>query len=239
MLLQATGRYLWFQTEPPTPLYLARRPDPAAMAVDAFTMDCSQWISSIHPPIILLNRVLLKVHLDKATALVIAPTWDAQPWYPMLLEMLVDFPALLPTWKKTIFLPLNQEAVHPLWKNLPLAVWPLSGDECKQKAFQERCAISSWRQGGPVPRNGTNALGGSGLAGVVKGRNINFFNTCKGHSRISYVPVPRKKPGIANNRSVQIMYFPVSQPGWWTTNWQYAHHIKIYERDIWITATKT
>ena len=92
----------------------------------------------------------------------------------MLLEMLVEFPALLPTWKKTIFLPFNQEAVHPLWKTLALAVWPLSGDECKQQAFQEWCATSSWHHGGPVPRNGTKALGGSGLAGVVKGTNVHF-----------------------------------------------------------------
>ena len=57
------------------PLYVARRPDPGAMAIDAFTLDWSQWTSFIHPPIVLLGRILLKIRQDKATALLIAPAW--------------------------------------------------------------------------------------------------------------------------------------------------------------------
>ena len=129
MLLQATSRYLCFQTEPPTTVVPSTSSGPRGNGGRCVHNGLeSVDIIHIHPPIILLNRVLLKLRLDKATALVIAPTWTAQPWYPMLLEMLVEFPALLPTWKKTIFLPFNKEAVHPLWKTLALAVWPLSGD---------------------------------------------------------------------------------------------------------------
>ena len=62
------------------PLHVERRPDPAAMAIDAFSLDWSQWTSSIQPSVVLLNRVLLKIRQDRATALLIAPAWLGNPW---------------------------------------------------------------------------------------------------------------------------------------------------------------
>ena len=51
------------------PLYVSRLPDPSAAAVDAFQQDWSQWKSFIHPPVVLLSRILQKVRSEKATAL--------------------------------------------------------------------------------------------------------------------------------------------------------------------------
>ena len=158
-------------------MYVARRPDPGKMAIDAFTLDWSKWTLFIHPPIVLLNRVLLKIRQDRATALLIAPAWVGQPWYLLLLDMLVDFPAKLPISQKTIFLPFDQTAVHPLWKTLALTVWPLSGDECKQQEFQRWCAISSWHLGEQALQKGMQAHGKFGLAGVVKGKKCPFSAT--------------------------------------------------------------
>lgn len=55
------------------PLYVSRQPDPGATAVDALQLDWSQWMSFIHPPMVLLPRILQKVRNDKATALLVAP----------------------------------------------------------------------------------------------------------------------------------------------------------------------
>ncbi|CAG2251239.1 unnamed protein product [Mytilus edulis] len=44
------------------------------------------------PPFSMIGRCLSKSRKDKATLLVIAPAWQAQPWYPMLLEMLIQDP---------------------------------------------------------------------------------------------------------------------------------------------------
>ena len=55
------------------PLYVSRLPDPSASAVDAFQQNWSQWKSFIHPPVVLLPRILQKVRSDKATALLVAP----------------------------------------------------------------------------------------------------------------------------------------------------------------------
>ena len=156
------------------PLYLACHPDPGAMAIDAFTLDWSQWTSFIHPPIVLLHRILLKIRQDKATALLIAPAWAGQPWYLSLLEMLVDLPAKLPTSQKTIFVPFDQTAVHPLWKTLALTVWHLSGYECKQEDFQRRCATFSRHLGEQVPRKDMQAHRKLGSVGVLKGKNVPF-----------------------------------------------------------------
>ena len=171
-LLQPAGGPFCVQTESSTPV--VRRPDPSAMAINGFTLDWSQWTSLIYPPIVLLNRILLKIRQDRATALVIAPAWAGQPWYPTLLEMLVDFPAKLPRSETTLFLPFDKMAVHPLWKTLALTVWPLSGEECKQQDFQRRCAMSSWLPGERVLQRDTQDLGRSGLAGVLKGRSVPF-----------------------------------------------------------------
>ena len=109
------------------PLYVSRLPDPGASAVDAFQQDWGHWKSFIHPPVVLLPRILQKVRSDKATALLVAPDWPGQPWYAQIKLMLTGTPYPLPQEKSLLFLPFDQEAVHPLWRSLNLTVWPISG----------------------------------------------------------------------------------------------------------------
>ena len=49
------------------PLYVTRYPDPGAIATDAFLQDWSLWTVFIHPPIVLIPRILLQMKHDKAT----------------------------------------------------------------------------------------------------------------------------------------------------------------------------
>ena len=100
------------------PQYVARYPDPGAPATDAFLQDWSRWTVFIHPPIVLIPRILMQMKQDQATGLLIAPHWHAQPWFPNLMEMLVDYPARLPALPATIFLPFGPEKVRPLWKRV-------------------------------------------------------------------------------------------------------------------------
>ena len=68
------------------PKYVPRYPDLGALAVDAFLLDWSKWTCLIHPPVVLLPRVLRKIKEDRATAvLIIAPNWTGQPWFPDLI----------------------------------------------------------------------------------------------------------------------------------------------------------
>ena len=78
------------------PKYVSRYPHPEALAVDAFLQDWSKWSCLIHPPVVLLPRILRKIREDQATALLIVPNWSGQPWFLELIQMLVDQPLLLP-----------------------------------------------------------------------------------------------------------------------------------------------
>ena len=156
------------------PKYVSRYPDPGALAVDAFLQDWSKWSCLIHPPVVLLPRILRKIREDRATALLIAPNWPGQPWFPELIQMLVDQPLLLPQFPPLVFLPFQPAVHHPLWQSLHLAVWPLSGVVMKQQGFQRKLLTSYWHQGEHPPRSGTQACGRHGCAGVLNGVPVPF-----------------------------------------------------------------
>ena len=157
------------------PKYVSRYPDPGALAVDAFLLDWNKWTCLIHPPVVLLPRVLRKIKEDQATAvLLIAPNWTGQPWFPDLIQMPVDRPLLLRQRQSLLFLPFQPTAYHPLWKSLHLTVWPLSGTVTKQQAFQRKLLTSCWPRGERPPRSGTQPPGGQGYAGVLNGVPVPF-----------------------------------------------------------------
>lgn len=67
-------------------------PDPEAEAEDAFTLDCSQLrgYASLH------LRCLTEVVWQSVSQLtIVPPVWETQPWYLLLLEMMVDNPISL------------------------------------------------------------------------------------------------------------------------------------------------
>ena len=79
------------------PRYASWRPDPGAETVDVFTLDWAQLTGYAFPPFALVGRCLKQVILQQVQKLVIvAPVWETQPWYPLLLQLCVDFSRLLP-----------------------------------------------------------------------------------------------------------------------------------------------
>ncbi|XP_066305375.1 uncharacterized protein [Branchiostoma lanceolatum] len=156
------------------PRFVAWRPDPMAVAVNALDMDWYQLgLAYAFPPFSLVFRVLRKVQTDHATVMLVAPVWRAQAWYPKLLHMLYDRPTLLPHRRDLLFLPHNKEH-HPLFPRLKLAVWPVSGDSCKVEAFLQELQSSSCQPGERVPLDSINHLGDDGVAGVIAGVSIPF-----------------------------------------------------------------
>ena len=99
-----------------------------------------------------------------------SPNWTRQPWFPDLIQMLVDCPLLLPKRQSLLFIPFQPTAYHPLWKSLHLTVWPLSGTVTKQQAFQRKLLTSCWPHGDWPPRS----PGGHGYAGVLNGAPVPF-----------------------------------------------------------------
>ena len=156
-------------------LYVSWKPDPFAMAVDAFLMDWNRGIPYLFPPFSMLTRCLAKIWKDRATVVVVTPTWQSQPWYPSLLEMVVDLPVLLPQTRDMLKSPRGD--LHPLMgqMGLQLAAWKVSGDRHFQKEFQSTLPTCWPNTPGVRARDAlTRAPGDSGVAGVTRNKLIQF-----------------------------------------------------------------
>lgn len=63
---------------------------------DALAQDWSQLNGYAQPPWCLIGWTLQKVMAQGALLTLIAPVWLSQPWYPILLSPLIDYPKLMP-----------------------------------------------------------------------------------------------------------------------------------------------
>ena len=117
------------------PRYVSWRPDPEAEATDTFSQDWSQIRGYAFPPFSLVGRCLSQVQeQDTQHLCLIAPVWETQPWYPLLLHLSVNFPRLFPTDPGL----LSKEGLrHPL-PQLQLAGWLVSANATLQW-------VSAWR----------------------------------------------------------------------------------------------
>jgi hypothetical protein len=95
--------------------FIAWRPDPEAMAVDAFTYSWSEGFLYAFPPFCLIGACIQKIMLDRAELILIVPVWPTQPWYSQIAPMLVEPPILLPRSKNLLSNPVTG-ACHPLVK---------------------------------------------------------------------------------------------------------------------------
>ena len=69
--------------------YCSLSKDPHALAQDALAQNWSRMLGLLHPPLPLLPRCLAKVREEKATAVVILPTWRGMLWSSTLQAMTV------------------------------------------------------------------------------------------------------------------------------------------------------
>ena len=85
-----------------------------------------------NPPWCLVGRVLKQVKAQQAQVILVAPVWKGQPWYPVLLEMLRDFPRWIPL-SHDLFLMTSESVVMSFQPQL--AVWPISGKSLLVRTF--------------------------------------------------------------------------------------------------------
>ena len=111
------------------PIFCSWKPDPDAWKIDAFSFPLIQKGLYAFPPFCLVGKVLAKVIQDKSQNLVlVTPWWPSQPWFPLLKSLAITQPRLLKKTKRTLVLP-HSEDLHPLWRQLKLPVWVVSGDK--------------------------------------------------------------------------------------------------------------
>ena len=157
------------------PQYFSFKPDPGAVAVDAFAQDWSNLTPYAFPPFLMVGRCLQKIREEKVEkAVIVSPLWRSQAWYPLLLHMNISNPCLLPQLKDLLTNPQGDQ--HPLMVlgELTLIAWQVSGNPWRVKEFQRKQSILSVLPGDEGLRNPTLRLGDCGKAGAVRGISILF-----------------------------------------------------------------
>ena len=103
------------------PKYVAWKPDPGAIAIDAFTVDWSEYkLIYCFPPFSLIGRVLHQLQQSRATAILIVPDWPTQFWYPRLLQLIIEPAVKIRNYQTLLTLPYQPDKIHPLYPNLKL-----------------------------------------------------------------------------------------------------------------------
>jgi hypothetical protein len=77
------------------PRFVSWRPQPEAMAVNAFSVNWSDFLGYLFPPFSMIPKCLEKIRREESNAVMICPVWPSQPWYPVMLGMVCETPNLL------------------------------------------------------------------------------------------------------------------------------------------------
>ena len=153
--------------------YMSLNPDPDCYATNALYQDWEKFYPYLFPPFCLIGRVLKKVQTQKVQkAILVAPLWTSQPWFPRLLQMVIADPLLLPSSNSLLKNHLDQP--HPLIKlrNLKLAAFLISSEDWRQEEYRDKLQPSYSNLNATVRRRLTHRLGKAGVCGVNNGKWI-------------------------------------------------------------------
>ena len=109
-------------------LYFSPFHDPSAVATDALLQDWNGWLAYAFPPWALILAVLKKLRSSSGVLLtLIAPYWPQRPWFPELLDLVVDGPVTLPLSRDLLRQP-HFHRFHLGVSRLSLHAWRLSSN---------------------------------------------------------------------------------------------------------------
>lgn len=141
------------------------RADPEAWATDAFTQHWAALRAFAHPPWCLISRVLMKTQMEGATIVLITPFWKAQPWFPVLLSMIIEYPILLPNIPDLLTPSPNCDC--PVKDSQPpLVAWRVSGNTLLQERFRQQLPSLSSHLGETRPMLTITLPGRNGRSGA-------------------------------------------------------------------------
>ena len=126
--------------------YISWRPDSGAIHTDAITIIWPPLRGYAFPSINLMSKTLEKANIDQTKLILVIPAWQAQPWWPVLLRLLIFQPELLLNSPTLLKEPADLNKVHPMYSRLHLAVIHISTNSSKLRAFQQTLPIYSSQQ---------------------------------------------------------------------------------------------
>jgi hypothetical protein len=141
--------------------------------MNAFAQDWGKIQGRLYanPPWSLISKVLGRAQEQRVQLVLVAPVWNSQPWYPILLGMLVDYPALIEP-AEDLVIPAHQLAQPEVIPQL--AVWNISGRDTETKRFQKMVQNFWLHHGGTRQQSPMTPCLINGLAGAVNGAQIPF-----------------------------------------------------------------
>ena len=124
-----------------------------------------------NPPWCLIPCCLSQIKQQQARVSLITPLWPCQPWFPVVLGILQDYPRQLPPQEDLILSPSNQEFI--MQQGTPtLVAWPISGNPSLHKEFLHRLQNYSSLHGATKPTLATTLYLQNGQIGVNNGIEI-------------------------------------------------------------------
>ncbi len=139
-----------------TSRYVSYRPERAAIATDAFTLDWNTKEEKlfVNPPHTLITRVLQKAHTDRATLILVTPVWPTAIWWPTLIAMTTSLPTLIV--KMNPMTNPHAQSNHQGWLS---AAWRISGSTREINQSQKRLFITLQHQTSRSPIQLPTAIG--------------------------------------------------------------------------------
>ena len=147
--------------------------DPEAVASDAFSIGWNKFLAYIFPLFSIIQRVLQKIEEEKVSiALLIIPMWITQPWYPRLLNCLVDMLRKL-LFRKHLLMLIHNNQAHPMNKRkLFLIACTVPGDLLKIEEFQNSLKKLFFNHEEPPLQKSITINGENCHFGVINGKLI-------------------------------------------------------------------
>ena len=153
------------------PCYVSWRPDPGAKFVDAFYINWGPYLFYAFPPFSLVATCLQKIAWELATGVLVVPFWPIQPWFTVLMNLLVDKPLIL-LQSNTLLTQSHNGDLHPLRHQLRLMACKVSGKASSREEFQAKLLPSSSNPGLLAPKSNTNLTLKNSSNFVLNGKAI-------------------------------------------------------------------
>ena len=153
--------------------YYSFHADPLCKAVNGLTQSWQGLFPYLFPPFCLITKVLKKVEVQRVEkAILIAPLWPNQVWFPRLLAMLADHPRLLKPARDLLLNHLGEEHPLAIGGRLALGVFLISGRVSSQRGYLRKQPRFSLAADGNHLQRSMGAFGTDSFCGVSKGRKI-------------------------------------------------------------------
>ena len=100
------------------------------------------------PPFSCISRCLQKINLEKATGIIMVPRWTTQPFYSVLLRMLVRDPIVIKKNRNNLVMPAQPSMKAKIARKSDLLICLVSGKTYITAGLPEatvQIIMSSWR----------------------------------------------------------------------------------------------